>query len=60
ERGITIVMVTHELDIARYCKRNVILKDGLVQSDVRVARRLIATEEMAKLKEAEATVMQAT
>jgi putative ABC transport system ATP-binding protein len=58
ERGITIVMVTHELDIAHYCKRNVILKDGLVESDVRVARRLIAAEEMAKLKEAEATVMQ--
>jgi putative ABC transport system ATP-binding protein len=58
ERGITIVMDTHELDIAHYCKRNVILKDGLVESDVRVARRLIAAEEMAKLKEAEATVMQ--
>jgi putative ABC transport system ATP-binding protein len=58
ERGITIVMVTHELDIAHYCKRNVILNDGLVESDVRVARRLIAAEEMAKLKEAEATVMQ--
>jgi putative ABC transport system ATP-binding protein len=60
DRGITIVMVTHELDIAHYCKRNVILKDGLVQSDVRVTRRLIAAEEMAKLKEAEATVMQAS
>jgi putative ABC transport system ATP-binding protein len=59
ERGITIVMVTHELDIAHYCKRNVILRDGLVQSDVRVARRLIAAEEMARLKEAEAVVMQA-
>jgi len=59
DRGITIVMVTHELDIAHYCKRNVILKDGLVQSDVRVTRRLIAAEEMAKLKEAEATVMEA-
>jgi len=60
DRGITIVMVTHELDIAHYCKRNVILRDGLVQSDVRVARRLIAAEEMTKLKEAEATVMQAS
>ena len=57
EQGITIVMVTHELDIAHYCKRNIILKDGLVQSDVQVVRRLIASEEMAKLKHAEATVL---
>ncbi|HUG11406.1 MAG TPA: ABC transporter ATP-binding protein [Opitutaceae bacterium] len=57
DRGITIVMVTHELDIAHYCRRNVILKDGLVQSDVPVTRRLFAAEELAKLKEAEATVL---
>jgi len=57
DRGITIVMVTHELDIARYCRRNVILKDGLVQSDVPVTRRLIAADELAKLKEVEATVL---
>jgi putative ABC transport system ATP-binding protein len=57
DRGITIVMVTHELDIAHYCRRNVILKDGLVQSDVPVTRRLLAADELAKLKEAEATVL---
>ena len=57
DRGITIVMVTHELDIARYCRRNVILKDGLVQSDVPVTRHLIAADELAKLKEVEATVL---
>ena len=28
DQGITIIMVTHELDIARYCKRNLILRDG--------------------------------
>jgi len=26
EQGITLVMVTHELDIARYCRRNLILQ----------------------------------
>src|SRR6266536_2584196 len=30
EQGITVVMVTHELDIAHYTKRNVIMRDGYV------------------------------
>jgi putative ABC transport system ATP-binding protein len=33
ERGITIVMVTHEPDMARYAKRVVHFVDGLVKSD---------------------------
>lgn len=53
EQGITIVMVTHELDIAHYCKRNLILRDGVVVRDEPVKDRLIAEEEMAKLKQAE-------
>ena len=53
EQGITIVMVTHELDIARYCKRNLIMRDGRLVSDTRVERRSIATEELRKLQEAE-------
>ncbi len=31
--GITIVMVTHEPDIANYCKRIVVMRDGRVRSD---------------------------
>ena len=31
--GITIVMVTHELDIAAYCQRVVVMRDGAVLSD---------------------------
>ncbi len=54
EQGITIVMVTHELDIAHYCKRNLIMRDGRLVSDVPVTARLIATEELRKLQEAEA------
>jgi putative ABC transport system ATP-binding protein len=42
ERGITIVMVTHESDIAAFAKRNVVMRDGLVQSDQPVVRRLTA------------------
>jgi putative ABC transport system ATP-binding protein len=43
--GITIVMVTHELDIAQYTKRNLVLRDGQVMRDEPVARRLNAAEE---------------
>ncbi len=54
DQGITIVMVTHELDIARYCRRNLIMRDGKVVSDVQVTDRLIADHELRKLHEAEA------
>jgi len=47
------VMVTHELDIARYCKRNIILRDGLIVSDVQIKDRLIAEEEIKHIKEQE-------
>jgi len=53
QQGITIVMVTHELDIARFCKRNLIMRDGRVVSDVQVADRLIAEDEMNRIREAE-------
>jgi putative ABC transport system ATP-binding protein len=54
EQGITIVMVTHELDIAHYCKRNLIMRDGRVVSDVQVANRNVAAVELQKLMAAEA------
>ena len=53
EQGITIIMVTHELDIARFCKRNLIMRDGRLVSDVQVQNRFIATEELGKLQAAE-------
>mgnify|MGYP001603873075 CR=1 FL=1 len=53
EQGITIVMVTHELDIAHFCKRNLILRDGVIVRDEPVENRSIAETELAKLKEAE-------
>ncbi len=36
-RGITIIMVTHEEDIAAYAGRKVIFGDGRIRSDVKVA-----------------------
>ena len=50
EQGITIMMVTHELDIAHYTKRTVVLRDGLIVSDTPVANRLIAEVELSRLK----------
>jgi putative ABC transport system ATP-binding protein len=51
DEGITIVMVTHELDIARYSRRNVIMRDGLVVSDVVVPNRLNAEQEVERLRQ---------
>ena len=37
ERGVTIVVVTHEADIAAYADRVVTMRDGEIASDVRAA-----------------------
>ena len=50
ERGMTIVMVTHELDIARYSRRTVVMRDGRIVTDQPVTERLNAVEELAKLQ----------
>ena len=52
EQGITIVMVTHELDIAHYTQRNIVMRDGSVVDDSPVKDRLFATEELRRLAEA--------
>jgi putative ABC transport system ATP-binding protein len=49
ENGITIIMVTHESDIASYARRNVVMRDGLVQSDRAVSQPLDAKTEAQKL-----------
>ena len=35
KEGITIVLVTHEPDIAEYAKRQIVFRDGLIISDNR-------------------------
>ncbi len=49
ERGITIVLVTHEHDIAACASRVVTFRDGRIQSDVTNAQPLDATAELEKL-----------
>jgi putative ABC transport system ATP-binding protein len=56
DQGITIVMVTHELDIARYTKRNLVMRDGLIVSDVPVVDRLRAESEIQRLRDAQQAV----
>ena len=56
EQGITIIMVTHELDIAQYTKRNVVMRDGLVVSDIAVTQRLNAKDELRRLDRAHQAV----
>jgi len=49
ERGITILMVTHEQDIASYARRNVLMRDGIVRQDFPVTQRLEAAMELERL-----------
>jgi putative ABC transport system ATP-binding protein len=49
DRGITIIMVTHEADIASYARRNIVMKDGLVRNDMVVQNRLNATTELERI-----------
>jgi putative ABC transport system ATP-binding protein len=46
--GITIIMVTHERDIAQYARRNVIMRDGVMLEDFAVEQRLDAAIELQK------------
>ncbi|MBE2213065.1 MAG: ABC transporter ATP-binding protein [Opitutaceae bacterium] len=48
DRGMTIVMVTHELDIARFTRRMVVMRDGRIVSDQPVAARSVAADELAR------------
>lgn len=46
ERGITVVMVTHEQDIAAYAQRNVLMRDGVIVQDHVVPARTIAATQL--------------
>ncbi|MEZ5106655.1 MAG: ABC transporter ATP-binding protein [Draconibacterium sp.] len=42
--GKTIVFVTHEPDIARFMKRNIVFRDGRIQKETEVEKRFFASE----------------
>ncbi len=44
EQGKTIVFVTHEPDIARFMKRNIVFRDGRIQKENMVSNRHFASE----------------
>jgi putative ABC transport system ATP-binding protein len=46
EMGITLVLVTHEPDIAEYAKRVIVFKDGKIKSDTEVKEQRDASEEL--------------
>jgi putative ABC transport system ATP-binding protein len=46
ERGMTLILVTHERDIAEYADRVVVFKDGRIKSDYRIESPRNATEEL--------------
>jgi putative ABC transport system ATP-binding protein len=50
ERGITILMVTHEQDIAAYARRNVVMRDGILLSDKVITQRTLAETELDKTR----------
>jgi putative ABC transport system ATP-binding protein len=49
ERGITIILITHEMDIAEYGTRLVRFRDGKIQLDQKIAKRRDAEKELAAL-----------
>jgi putative ABC transport system ATP-binding protein len=49
QKGITIVIVTHEADIAAFTKRNITFRDGKIIREIEVASPRNAREELAVL-----------
>ena len=56
DQGITIVMVTHELDVARFTRRMVVLRDGQIVTDEPVQNRSFAEKESQQLRVAQQAV----
>jgi putative ABC transport system ATP-binding protein len=49
QRGITVLLITHEMDIAEYGTRLVRFRDGKIQVDQKIATRRDAAQELAAL-----------
>jgi putative ABC transport system ATP-binding protein len=53
DQGISIVLVTHEPDVAQYTKRIVEVRDGRIKTDHRVTDRHNAARDLGELLETE-------
>jgi putative ABC transport system ATP-binding protein len=49
ELGLTVIVVTHERDIAEYAARTISFRDGRITTDQRQATRRVAKDELARL-----------
>jgi putative ABC transport system ATP-binding protein len=47
--GKTVLLVTHDLEIARHAARSIIIRDGRIQADTAVPKQRRALEELANL-----------
>jgi putative ABC transport system ATP-binding protein len=54
DQGMTVLLVTHEADIALYARRLVELRDGLIIRDEPITNRRLATIDLQQFEEAEA------
>jgi putative ABC transport system ATP-binding protein len=53
EQGITLILVTHESDIAEYADRVIVFKDGRIKKDYRIENSRNAAEELKQMPEVE-------
>ena len=49
KKGITVIIITHEIDIASYTKRNIAFRDGKIVKDTAVSAPRIAQDEIRSL-----------
>jgi putative ABC transport system ATP-binding protein len=56
DQGITILLVTHEPDIAQYARRIVVMRDGLIVGDRQVWDRRRAAEDLESMPSADELV----
>jgi putative ABC transport system ATP-binding protein len=56
-QGITVMVVTHEPDIAAYATRNVVFRDGRLERDIYIEHPRDATEELKKFPPDESYIL---
>ena len=44
DKGLTVILVTHETDIAKFARRSIVFRDGTVRRDEVISNRSVASE----------------